>query len=335
MTPASTSVRRYAFHGVRIAVRCESAAVADALHARLRCFAVAGFGDGSDGVDLSFDFRVAGDGGYATADPADDARPVYVPRHGTVTYSDAEDRLYLDLDDRARAVCDVARGETRVETRVAARRPADDATWLLSHPVLTLPLVEQLKRRGLYSVHAAAVAVDGRALLVAGTSGAGKSTLALALLRAGLDFLGDDMCFLTDRGDGLRVCAFPDEVDVTDETARLFPELHALLDEPRHPGWPKRRLLPEAVFDVRFVRECRPGVIVFPRVAGTERSVLTPMSPGAALVALAPNVLLTEPRAAQAHLDALAGLVEASDCYALETGRDLDALPAVLARLLH
>jgi hypothetical protein len=317
--------RHYGFHGVRVAVRTDDDAVAEALHARLRRFAAAA----NAVADLSFDFCQADDG-HAIDGPPADARPVYLPRHGTVTYSDVEDRLYLDLDDRVRVVCAPERGETRV----AVRPPVGDATWLLSHPALTLPLIEQLRRRGLYNVHAAALAVNGRALLVAGTSGAGKSTLALALLRAGLDFMGDDMCFLAAGGHGLRVCAFPDEIDVTDETARLFPELHALLDEAPSPGWPKRRLLPEATFDVRFVGECRPGVIVFPRVAGTARSAITPMSRGEALVALAPNVLLTEPRTAQAHLDALARLVEASECYRLETGRDLDALPAMLGRLL-
>jgi hypothetical protein len=324
--PATTpGTRHYDFHGVRVSVASDSAAVADAVHARLRRFAA-----GAGRADLAFDFRLCETDARSLEAAAPDARPVYTPRSGTVTYSDATGRLHLDLDERVRAVCDPSAGETRV----LARPPADDLTWLLSHAALTLPLVEQLKRRGLYSVHAAAAAVGGRALLVAGPSGAGKSTLALALLRAGVGFLGDDMCFLADGGDGLRVCAFPDEIDVTDDTAALLPELRHLLAAPAQRGWPKRRLIPESVYDVRFVAGCRPGVVVFPRVARAERSVLSPMSRGEALIALAPNVLLTEPRAAQAHLDALARLVEESDCYALATGRDLDALPDLLGALL-
>jgi hypothetical protein len=54
-----------------------------------------------------------------------------------------------------------------------------------------------------------------------------------------------------------------------------------------------------------------------------------------ALLELAPNVLLTEPRSSQAHFDALAALAAASDCYRLETGRDLPAAARLLRKLLE
>ena len=67
--------------------------------------------------------------------------------------------------------------------------------WLLARPLLTLPLVEMLKWRGLYSVHAAGAASDGGAIVLPGPSGSGKSTLALALARHGLNYMADDMLF--------------------------------------------------------------------------------------------------------------------------------------------
>jgi hypothetical protein len=72
-------------------------------------------------------------------------------------------------------------------------------------------------------------------------------------------------------------------------------------------------------------------VPVFPRVAHAERSVLTPMEPAEALLELVPNVLLTEPRASQAHLDVRASLVE---CCRLATGSDLERLPALFREVL-
>ena len=53
-----------------------------------------------------------------------------------------------------------------------------------------------------------------------------------------------------------------------------------------------------------------------------------------ALLELAPNVLLTEPRSSQAHLDVLAALVRETACYRLETGRDFHVLPTLLRNLL-
>jgi hypothetical protein len=153
----------------------------------------------------------------------------------------------------------------------------------------------------------------------------------LALARAGLDFLGDDTLFLAWRAEGLRVLAFPDEIDLTDETAGFFPEVATR----RTPGWRKRQLRAEEAFGARIAWECEPAVLVFPRVSGRPRSELRPADPGEALFELAPNVLLTQPGASQAHLDALAELARASRCYRLETGTDLDEAAALLRGLLE
>ena len=72
--------------------------------------------------------------------------------------------------------------------------------------------------------------LDGQGLLFTGASGAGKSTLTVALLRAGFGLLGDDTLFLTQNEEGIRALAFPDEVDVTEQTIGFFPELSAFSD---------------------------------------------------------------------------------------------------------
>jgi hypothetical protein len=131
----------------------------------------------------------------------------------------------------------------------------------------------------------------------------------------------------------LRILAFPDEVDLTDESVGFFPELEARMNGARE-GWRKRQLRADQVYAAEVVWECEPGILVFPQVAGTADSVLEPLDPGEALFELAPNVLLTEPRSSQAHLDALAELVAASRCYRLATGRDLDGAVRLLRGLL-
>ena len=49
-------------------------------------------------------------------------------------------------------------------------------------------------------IHAAAVGVDGRCLVLPATSGAGKSTTALTAAAHGLDFLADDLCLVAVSG---------------------------------------------------------------------------------------------------------------------------------------
>lgn len=57
------------------------------------------------------------------------------------------------------------------------------------------------------TVHASAVAVAGRAVLIMGASGSGKSGLALTLMAYGAQLVADDRAILTRVGEGLRATA--------------------------------------------------------------------------------------------------------------------------------
>lgn len=313
--------RRYTFHGVGVTVSADDPGLLEAVHGRLRLFE-----DASASSELAFEYLLRRTE-HSLERPSGRSRPVYDAPAGEVSYFPDDDLLYLTHEDAVRVLCEPARGRSTLSV-VSGAEPN---LWLLSRPLLTLPLVELLKRRGRYSLHAAGLAVEGRALLLTGTSGAGKSTLALALARAGVGFMSDDMVFLDSRPDGLRVLAFPDEVDTTETTVAFFPELHDLR---RRPSWPKSQLRVDERYGTETVLEAAPGALVLCQVAEAEASELTPVSSDEALLELAPNVLLTETESSQAHLDALGELVRASACYRLEAGRDLEALPALLRGLL-
>jgi hypothetical protein len=320
-------LRVYDFHGLRLGCFAGDAVTA-ALDARFGRFAQADAGP----CDVRFDYRCVGVGEpHAVPAPPEDARPVYESAMGKVLYSERADRMFISSVWPIRAACDPRSGETTVSIVGAV----DEHLWALSHPLVTLPLMETLKRRGRFSVHAAGVALGGKGLLIPGSSGSGKSTLALALARAGFGFLGDDMLFLLRAGEGLRALAFPEAFDLTDATVRLFPDLVDLLEVEKQPGWPKRQLRAEERFGAEIVWQCRPVALVFPRVAGSGRSTLTPMDRGEALLEILPNILLTEPASSQQHLDALGQLVSSCACYRLETGTDFAELATRLRGLLE
>jgi hypothetical protein len=314
-------MRSYDFHGLTLGVSVPM----EAFHARFASLPPA-----DRTPDLRFEIGADG-----IVRP-DGARTVYDPPVGEVVYHDAADLLYLEHGPRLRVLADPGGGRVRFAA-IGAVGDTDlepEELWILSHPLLSVPMMEMLKRRGLFGVHAAGAALGGRALLLAGTSGSGKSTLSLALARAGLDFLGDDTLFLARRptpASPLRVLAFPDEIDLTDEAVSFFPDLATR----RTPGWRKRQLRAEEAFGARIAWDCEPAVLVFPRVSGRPRSELRPIEAGEALFELAPNVLLTQPEASQAHLDALAELARASRCYRLDTGTDLKEAADLLRGLVE
>jgi len=206
--------------------------------------------------------------------------------------------------------------------------------WLLSHPILTLPLLELLKRRNLYNVHASCASIEGRAIVLPGSSGSGKSTLAVALALAGFEFQGDDMLFLVNAPAGPQIRAFPDEIDISTETATFFPELAHLAQAQKRVGWPKHGIRAESHLGARVVLEAQPVVVAFPTVAATKGSCLVPIGRSEALLELLPNVLLTDQEAAVAHVDALSELVERTPCFRLFTGRDLTETSRLLRSAL-
>ena len=120
--------------------------------------------------------------------------------------------------------------------RGAALTLEDTATYLLG-PVLRFVL----GLRGVVSLHACAIEIDGRAERTAGPAGAGKSTTAAAFARRGAAVLSDDVVALT-------VCARGFAVPPGYPFLRLWPDVQDTLCDPGvelpllTPNWDKRYL---------------------------------------------------------------------------------------------
>ena len=314
----------YSFHDVGISVSSDSPEVFEAIDSRLKLFSVCIGGE----ADAFFEYGCVPDGAsHAVERPQIESRPVYLHPDVEVAYHDGEDLLYMEHGDCVKLLCAPSRGVVQVSVVQAGLpdlRP-------LTHLMFTIPLIELLKRRGLYSLHAAGLCAGRGGIFFPGTSGAGKSTLTLALLRAGFDYLGDDMVFITSSAEGLRISAFPDEIDVTDHTAKMFPELSHLAGSTKSF---KSAVRAEDFYPGDIIWQCVPQVLVFPRVANTRTSVLKAMNRDDALLELVPNVLLTDPQSSQAHLDALAQLVDQTECFQLETGTDFVSLAKLIRSLV-
>jgi hypothetical protein len=95
-----------------------------------------------------------------------------------------------------------------------------------------------LRRRGITALHASAVCVDGKAIVLTGEAGTGKSTTAAALALRGVSVLCEDIAaiaeqhgyFTVERGYS-RVCLWPESVEILTGRPDALPRLS--------PNWEK------------------------------------------------------------------------------------------------
>ena len=125
-------------------------------------------------------------------------------------------------------------------------------------------LIELLRRRELYSIHATALEKHGRGVLIPGNSGRGKTTSFISLLRSGYRYLSDDHPLIRDAGTHVEVLPFPIKVNVTEATIAFFPELRHAPDHVLRPGIPKRSFRPEDLYHTSMGSCCRPAMVLFP-----------------------------------------------------------------------
>lgn len=321
----------YSFDGLRILLQSNHSELQDALDQRLAQLRLSASSRDQDEPDLTFNFSSVPDAeAHLVSLPTEGVRSVWAHPILRMLYSEERDEMYLDWEGRIRVRVEASSGRMVLSVIEGGK----DTLWLASHPLFSIPLMELLKRRGRFALHAASLAVDNRGLLLAGGSGSGKSTLSTALARRGFHLQGDDTVFLCDSPEGIRALGFPDEVNLTRNTAQVLPELDGLLPAAPREGWPKYSL---GIVDIAGrAPRCmsRPEVLVFPKVGHTERSTLREFSSQEALTAIIPNLLLTHPKSVQAHLNVFSKLVRQVRCYQLTTGHDFDDLADQLRALL-
>jgi hypothetical protein len=194
-----------------------------------------------------------------------------------------------------------------------------------------------LRRRGVYGLHAAAVAWKGTGCLLVADRRAGKSTAALNLLRAGWSYLSDDAVALHACGGVVEALPLRRDCRLDDDALRHFPELgDRWAADPAAEGG-KRRLDVRAHFPDRVRDRCTPRALVFPTLVPAPTSRLVPLDRAGALMRLVRQsvVIRLDAAGAPPHLDVLARLVAQARSYRLLAGRDLLGDPQRTARLLE
>jgi hypothetical protein len=247
------------------------------------------------------------------------------------TVSQDRGRLIVDFYDAGLFVIDVAHGSAEGYLIQPQLMPASLIEYLFH-----LVLIELLRGRGLYTIHATALELHGRGILIPGNSGRGKTTSFISLLRSGYRYLSDDHPLFRDAGAHVELLPFPIKINVTEDTIAFFPELRDAPDHLLHPRFPKRAFYAEEVYPTSIGACCRPALVLFPQVVDAPRSHLEPLPKSRAMELLLPQALLVyDAEVARREFQVLAKLVQQVDCYRLHFGRDIFDLPKLVTPLLE
>ncbi|MGE5618849.1 MAG: hypothetical protein ACM3US_06275 [Sphingomonadaceae bacterium] len=263
--------------------------------------------------------------------------PLIVPPDATVVneqgglrHSALDGRLFLEARGLSLSVADFH--ARRMAVYVVRERAG--ALWSIQHFAILPMVLEFLRLRGLYPIHGAALESNGHALILPALPGSGKSTLSIALLRAGLRLLSDDMPLLTKREGGVQVLAFPEDINVCADGLGFFRELAFLAGHA--PNERNKYSFPaDALFPGCLAEQARPRLLVFPSIARTPTSLLQPMGKSEAFLALLEHSMPPANRGlATDHFETMMDTAASCDCYRLQTGTDPDEAARQLAGLL-
>ena len=189
-----------------------------------------------------------------------------------------------------------------------------------------------LQWRGVVTLHAAAVATGGRAALIVGDSGSGKSTIALACAGAGLAFLGDDQVAVSWPDGAAVVHSLFASVRVDGIVDRLWRGVpHAVYRPPSPTG---KALVLLAGTRTVVVPSAAVAAVIVATVSPENESTLVRATAKDALRAMVPSTLLGFLTDRAAVLQGCARTLVGTTTYQLRCGRDLDAVPGLVARAL-
>ncbi|MGO4515586.1 hypothetical protein AB4Y89_07330 [Terriglobus sp. 2YAB30_2] len=105
------------------------------------------------------------------------------------------------------------------------------------------------------ALHASAVVVRGRAILLSGWATVGKSALAAALMEQGAEFLSDDLCLVDVSREGAMIAAGPPRI-------RLWPDVGDHLGFPKEASCPLRPGLRKFTLVTQVASPVRAGLLV-------------------------------------------------------------------------
>lgn len=211
--------------------------------------------------------------------------------------------------------------------------PAPDriASWHVARPFL-----HAIKGFSLHTawtpIHAASVAMGGKAVLVVGQSGAGKTSIAMTCALQGWDYLGDDAVIVKSRP--ARVGALYSSARLRADTFERFPEVMTACLGISDDAGEEKAEVDMALLRPQTTGDAEIGAILVPQPTDWTRLRLQPIGRSATLRKLMEATRQSMIGDEAAVFSKLAALVAEVPCYAVTACGDPIELSNALAKLV-
>lgn len=203
--------------------------------------------------------------------------------------------------------------------------------WERSFPLRTI-INWWYRDTALQPLHAAAVAMDNKAVLLTAKGGSGKSTTALKCLLGGIQYLGDD--FVLVDTDKQIVHSLYNVVKLTKEDFKRFPEFKPETTTGAKEDQDKVQVFLNEKFKDQIISSASLKYILVPRIVKSEQSYLSEISFEEVMEALTTSTLYLLRGASSNALKKITHLVKSLPAHYLNLGADYHASPFVIRKLL-
>lgn len=198
---------------------------------------------------------------------------------------------------------------------------------------LTLSLIELLRQKGLYYLHASALKKGRQAILLCGMGMSGKTTLSLGFISRGFLLCSDDAVFLNYKANRIQAFGFKKDIHVTKQTLMLYKYLLKDIKPPVPPF--KKALIPYKRFET--VSSIIPNTIIFLQRTNSLNTNIIPIEKTQAMSLLIPQSLMLffKKEIANNHINILKALIYQSKTYFCACGKDLLNDPLIILKGTH
>lgn len=320
---AEETKRFYRIAGFTVCLKFAGSAMVDILTSALRHLEVGAFDD----CDLTI---------CLWDSVSTDSSPVEFPwasnfydlRGEVIGYNSGRIYTVVDIHTKALHVFDKER-----KLALYWIKDSRDLPWWVQGSPLQLILHWWMRTQGIQLTHAAAVGYSHGGVLLTGKSGAGKSTTSLACMQAGMKYISEDYCLLSDLPE-LWAYSVYNSAKIGAKTLQWFPELETQIENRARAKEDKAFLFHHKFQPEKILPKCPLKALLTLQIGVTKESWLEPIAPDSAVAALSISTMWQLTHTGPTVFKHLKRVAENLPCYLLHLGSDLTQAPKLIEKLL-